>query len=186
MNSVIQVIFSIPTFIDFFFNDVDYISLFVENDVTNKVLFQLRKIARGLFLRSVFTNLENFLAPLQLQKNILEQKLVDYSNLPISPLHLKNVIGKGHREFSSSKQQDAQEYLLHFLNIIDKNVSSSDKNPCDIFRFTVQDRLECLQSHHVQYSTRIESVLTLSIPRITVCNEKNVRKFRCIIYFYAF
>ena len=188
INSVLQVLFSIPTFIDFFFKDVDYFSLFVENDLTNNVIFQLKKVARGLYHRNVSPNLENFIAPLQLNKDVLEQELVDFSNFPITPSHLRNVVGRGHREFSSSKQQDAQEYLLHILNTIDKNITSSDINPCDIFRFTIQDRLECLQSHHVQYSTRIESVLTLSIPRSIHCDENKVRD--CIMYinsifFYA-
>ena len=160
---------------------MDYSLLFVENDVTTNVMFQLRKFARGLYFRDGFPDVDNFFTSIQLKKEILKEMLVDYSNLPITPLHLRNVIGKGHREFSTSKQQDAQEYLLHFLNIIDRNISSTDNNPCDIFRFTIQDRIECLQTHHVQYSTRIESVLTLSIPRLTNCDEDKVSDFSCTL-----
>ena len=37
----------------------------------------------------------------------------------------KNLIGRGHAEFSSKRQQDAQEFLLHLINTIEVWVSMS-------------------------------------------------------------
>lgn len=37
----------------------------------------------------------------------------------ISPRMFKNLIGQGHPGFSSNRQQDAQEFLLHLINITD-------------------------------------------------------------------
>ena len=37
----------------------------------------------------------------------------------ISPNVFKLLIGQGHQEFSSKKQQDVQEYLLHLFNMIE-------------------------------------------------------------------
>lgn len=42
-----------------------------------------------------------------------------YENPGIPPNMFKNLIGKNHPDFSSKKQQDAQEYLLHFINILE-------------------------------------------------------------------
>ena len=33
----------------------------------------------------------------------------------------KAVVGHGHPEFATNRQQDAQEFLLHLLNMIDRN-----------------------------------------------------------------
>ena len=37
----------------------------------------------------------------------------------IAPRMFKSLVGRGHPEFSTNKQQDAQEYLLHLVNIIE-------------------------------------------------------------------
>ena len=37
----------------------------------------------------------------------------------IRPEMFKTLIGKGHPEFSTKRQQDAQEYLLHLFGIIE-------------------------------------------------------------------
>ena len=34
----------------------------------------------------------------------------------------KSLVGKGHAEFASNRQQDAQEYLLHVLSMISRQV----------------------------------------------------------------
>lgn len=37
----------------------------------------------------------------------------------IRPTTFKSLIGKGHPEFASKKQQDAQEFFLYFLSLIE-------------------------------------------------------------------
>lgn len=36
----------------------------------------------------------------------------------------KSLIGKGHPEFSTNRQQDAQEFFLHFINMVEVMVES--------------------------------------------------------------
>ncbi len=36
----------------------------------------------------------------------------------IKPEMFKRIVGKGHAEFATKRQQDAQEYLLHVINLI--------------------------------------------------------------------
>lgn len=37
----------------------------------------------------------------------------------VSPRMFKNLIGRGHAGFSSNRQQDAQEFILHLINILE-------------------------------------------------------------------
>lgn len=37
----------------------------------------------------------------------------------IAPRMFKSLIGKGHPEFSTNRQQDAQEFFLHFINMVE-------------------------------------------------------------------
>ncbi|CAF87554.1 unnamed protein product, partial [Tetraodon nigroviridis] len=39
----------------------------------------------------------------------------------IAPRMFKALVGRGHPEFSTNRQQDAQEFLLHFINMVEKN-----------------------------------------------------------------
>merc|ERR1712226_1329350 len=59
----------------------------------------------------------------------------------MGPLMFKNLVGKGHPEFSTKRQQDAQEYLLHLFSLIERN-SVGSVNPTDCFKFDVETRLE--------------------------------------------
>ena len=46
----------------------------------------------------------------------------------ISPHMFKHLVGRGHAEFATKKQQDAQEYFLHLVNVLE--VSSATNNTC--------------------------------------------------------
>lgn len=39
--------------------------------------------------------------------------------LGVSPHMFKNLVGRGHPEFSTKKQQDAQEFFLHLVNVLE-------------------------------------------------------------------
>ena len=50
----------------------------------------------------------------------------------------KAVVGRGHHEFSSSRQQDAQEFYLHIMTLIDRHQRTvSSSNPANSFKFQV-------------------------------------------------
>lgn len=46
----------------------------------------------------------------------------------IAPRMFKSLIGKGHPEFSTNRQQDAQEFFLHFINMVEV-MSNHGENP---------------------------------------------------------
>lgn len=49
----------------------------------------------------------------------------------------KSLIGRGHVEFSTNHQQDAQEYFFHFLELLEKNEKNDQKKLRDLFTFEV-------------------------------------------------
>jgi len=58
----------------------------------------------------------------------------------IKPYMFKAIVGRGHPEFSSSRQQDAQEFFLHLLTLIDRKQHSTvpgTANPTNCFKFQV-------------------------------------------------
>lgn len=101
---------------------------------------------------------------------------LDSESTGISPGMFRNLIGKNHREFSSKQQQDAQEFFLHIVNLLERN-SKNNQNPADAFRFSVEDRVECESSGKVKYTQRNEWCLPLHIPLKKATNIAEVREF---------
>lgn len=92
------------------------------------------------------------------------------------------MVGRGHREFSTKKQQDAHEYLTYLFELIERNLrrdvaNTSHMNPVDSFRFQLEDRLECSQSHQVRYKRRDEVCLSLPISKDLAINKEKVQEF---------
>jgi ubiquitin carboxyl-terminal hydrolase 5/13 len=82
----------------------------------------------------------------------------------IKPTMFKNLIGKGHPEFSTKRQQDVQEFFLHLINTIERNNRTNASPPAtDCFKFQVEDRIQCVQSNKVKYNTRTEYLLSLPV-----------------------
>ncbi|KAK9554067.1 ubiquitin C-terminal hydrolase Ubp14 [Aspergillus fumigatus] len=81
----------------------------------------------------------------------------------LSPAMFKHLIGRGHEEFSTMRQQDAFEFLLHLFKLIQRTQSpEGGGNPIDNFRFAVEQRLQCLSCKGVRY--RIDEQDNVSIP----------------------
>lgn len=86
------------------------------------------------------------------------------------------MIGRGHPEFSTNRQQDAQEFFMHLLSLMDRTerTASGPLNPVDSFRFQVEERTQCMQSGNVRYNSREDTLLSLSIPMEAVLNKDEV------------
>nr|XP_039271949.1 ubiquitin carboxyl-terminal hydrolase 5-like [Styela clava] len=111
----------------------------------------------------------------------------DYSKSPkddktvpnngISPGSFKRLVGRGHPEFSSNRQQDAQEFLLHLLCLIERNSRLLGASPSNYLKFLIEERIECVQSKKVRYSTKPEYILDLPIPCHAAINKNEVEKY---------
>lgn len=101
---------------------------------------------------------------------------LDSDSAGISPVMFKNLIAKNHKEFSTKLQQDAQEFLLHVINELQRH-SRNDTNPADALKFSVEDRVECGASGKVKYTKRDEYCLPLHIPLHLASNAEEVREY---------
>ena len=47
---------------------------------------------------------------------------------------LKTLVGRGHPEFSTNHQQDAQEFFLHLIDLTEKSEENSKLKECFAFQ----------------------------------------------------
>ncbi len=99
----------------------------------------------------------------------------------IKPTTFKSLIGRGHPEFSTKRQQDSHEFLTHLISLIERSIRtdtvSPAQNPVDSFRFKVQDRIECTQSKQCKYTYRDDFFLSLPIAKDLAINKDQVNAF---------
>uniref|UniRef100_A0A0C9RW38 Ubiquitin carboxyl-terminal hydrolase n=1 Tax=Wollemia nobilis TaxID=56998 RepID=A0A0C9RW38_9CONI len=96
----------------------------------------------------------------------------------IPPRMFKSLIGTGHPEFSSTRQQDALEFFLHLLDKVERNnAGKPQSDPSQCFKFVVEDRILC-PSGKVSYNKRLDNVLSLNIPLDAAINKEEVAAFR--------
>ena len=82
----------------------------------------------------------------------------------IRPQSFKNFIGKGHQEFQSGRQQDAQEYLQHLFEVLEKEEKKRGRvNPAQMFNFEIEHRYECQTCKGVAYLSEKTNQLVLHI-----------------------
>lgn len=90
----------------------------------------------------------------------------------IKPSMFKALVGKGHSEFSTMKQQDADEFLKHLLEFIKRSTKQAgqslseaggpDYDPTAVFEFGWEEKLKCNECGGVRY--RVDSQGSISIP----------------------
>lgn len=100
----------------------------------------------------------------------------------VAPRMIKYLIGKGHREFSSCRQQDASEFFQYFLQVLEreehKQPHPSSTKTNSLFSFDLEERYECDVTKQVRYvcgqKTR-QNVLELRIP-VDDCDDSGKDK----------
>lgn len=162
LNSVMQVLFTIPDFQKRFFEDAPAILENVGSDPAEDFNIQMAKLGVGLLSDKYVT--------------ALKPETPEEVGEGLKPQMFKSLIGKGHPDFSTKRQQDAQEFFLHIINILERN-SRHQGNPAECFKFKVEDRFECMQSHKVKYTYRSEYCLPLPIPLEEATNKAEVDKY---------
>ena len=66
------------------------------------------------------------------------------------------------------------------LSLIERNLrndTSSQINPADAFRFQLEDRIECSQSHQVRYKHREDFCLSVPIAKDAATNKEQLKKY---------
>uniref|UniRef100_A0A7G3B230 Ubiquitin carboxyl-terminal hydrolase n=1 Tax=Lutzomyia longipalpis TaxID=7200 RepID=A0A7G3B230_LUTLO len=161
LNSVMQVMFTIPDFVERFVTNADGIFSKYPNDPATDFNTQMAKLGVGL-LSGKYSTPPN---------GVLEAEPPG-----ISPAMFKALIGKDHPEFSTKLQQDAHEFYLHLVTTLEK-FSRGQLNPADALKFSVEERVMCSASGKVRYSTRNEWSLPLQIPLHLAKNIPEIRAY---------
>ncbi|XP_061770831.1 ubiquitin carboxyl-terminal hydrolase 5 isoform X3 [Nerophis ophidion] len=156
LNSVMQVLFTVPDFQSKYVCNIDKIIDEAPSDPTQDFKTQVAKLGYGL-LSGEYSKLAQDLSD---ENGASEPK--DYQ-IGIAPQMFKALVGRGHPEFSTNRQQDAQEFLLHFINMVERNCRSGP-NPSEAFRFLLEDRIVCQQSQKAKYTQRVDYIIQLPVP----------------------
>jgi ubiquitin carboxyl-terminal hydrolase 5/13 len=84
----------------------------------------------------------------------------------VKPTGFKALIGKGHEEFSTMRQQDSEEFLTYLLSVLRRyahsHPTSEGKEPTEIFAFGMEQRLQCGECKGVRY--RVDGMDVVSVP----------------------
>ncbi|XP_067144900.1 ubiquitin carboxyl-terminal hydrolase 5 [Centruroides vittatus] len=164
LNSVMQMVFCIPDFCRKYYDGAAAIFQNAPLDPSNDFTSQMAKLAHGLLSG-------------EYSKPPPEDSNENKSQIEIRPQMFKNLIGKGHPEFSTKRQQDAQEFFLHLINILERN-NRNQENPADCFKYQFEERIQCLQSGKVKYTTRTEYLLSLPIPMNAALNKEKLEEYQ--------
>ena len=155
LASILQCLFSLPNFKDRYFHprkpppDAQAPAEDLET--------QLRKLADGL-LSGRYSNLDTDIFSSEDSAETPCQK-------GLAPAMLKHLVGRGHEEFSTARQQDAFELLLHLLKLITRSSHTAPlEDPVQSFRFVLEQRLQCLTCKRVRYRTDEQDNLSIPVP----------------------
>ncbi|XP_037765346.1 ubiquitin carboxyl-terminal hydrolase 13 [Chelonia mydas] len=165
LSAVMQAIFSIPEFQRAYVGNLPRIFDYSPLDPTQDFNTQMAKLGHGL--------LSGQYSKPPMKSELIEQVMKEEhkpQHNGISPRMFKAFVSKGHPEFSSNRQQDAQEFFLHLINLAERNRIGSE-NPSDVFRFLVEERTQCCQSRKVRYTERVDYLMQLPLAMEAATNK---------------
>jgi ubiquitin carboxyl-terminal hydrolase 5/13 len=165
LNSILQVLKQVPAVCDRYFDKQSIFESAPEDPVTDFPT-QMSKLVNALVS-------DEYASP-----------EAENAAVAVCPRMLKQLVGKGHPEFSTGRQQDAVEYFQHLLDMMTRAERAAGSRLSEgpptaaQFLFDVEDKLTCVESGNVRYSTRKENVLSLEIPLDRATNKASVDAFK--------
>eukprot|EP01004_Peranema_trichophorum_P006623 NODE_543_length_2612_cov_74.803937_g466_i0.p1 GENE.NODE_543_length_2612_cov_74.803937_g466_i0~~NODE_543_length_2612_cov_74.803937_g466_i0.p1 ORF type:complete len:812 (+),score=207.62 NODE_543_length_2612_cov_74.803937_g466_i0:55-2490(+) len=172
MNSVVQSLFMLPEFKTKYVDAAELLFRSAPSDPTTDFPTQMAKLGLGL------------LTDRYKEEIVKKGEPEDPNTVRVVPFTFKSLVGKGHPEFSSERQQDAAEYFLHLLEYIsrdDRKNAPRYPNDCripDLFKFDIETRTECTKSGQVKYDTSKYNILELPIPLDQATNREAFEAYR--------
>eukprot|EP01102_Stenamoeba_stenopodia_P009647 TRINITY_DN2851_c0_g1_i5.p1 TRINITY_DN2851_c0_g1~~TRINITY_DN2851_c0_g1_i5.p1 ORF type:complete len:465 (-),score=84.78 TRINITY_DN2851_c0_g1_i5:287-1681(-) len=152
MNSILQALFSRKEFKERYANNAKQIFEEISDNPCTSFPIQMAKLGDGLVSGKYSDREEG-----------------------IGPRILKSIIGKGHAEFSTMRQQDALEFLQYLITLIQRDEHARRGLAVSpLFTFKIEEKLQCLGSQKVKYSYRDDNALLLSIPTNRALNKAEV------------
>lgn len=155
LSSVMQCLFSTPEFQNRYYLPAEEPPLcqFPAQDLET----QMRKLADGL-LSGRYSRPDSRVIAAPDTPEVPHQK-------GLAPTMFKYLIGQGHEEFATMRQQDAFEFLLHvFKSVSLTKHPGNQTNPIRRFRFEVEQRLQCLDCKRVSYKVDEQDNISIAVP----------------------
>lgn len=155
LSSILQCLFSIPFFQNRYYlpQEPPPSSEHPAEDLET----QLRKLADGL-LSGRYSHPDTDVINLEYSVESIHQK-------GLAPAMLKHLVGRGHEEFSTMRQQDAFELLLHLFKLITRSAHPApQQDPVQSFRFVMEQRLQCINCRKVRYRTDEQDNISIPVP----------------------
>ncbi|KAH8686001.1 hypothetical protein BGZ60DRAFT_365606 [Tricladium varicosporioides] len=155
LASTLQCLFALPQFqIRYFHPESDLPAV---DEPAQDLETQLRKLGDGLLSGRYSRSDPDFTPPESLNDVVYQKGL--------APAMLKHLVGRGHAEFSTMRQQDAFEFLLHLFKLITRSKHTTPlRDPTYAFRFTMEQRLQCLSCKKVRYKTDEQDNISIPVP----------------------
>uniref|UniRef100_A0A8C1UH85 Ubiquitin carboxyl-terminal hydrolase n=1 Tax=Cyprinus carpio TaxID=7962 RepID=A0A8C1UH85_CYPCA len=176
LNSVMQVLFTIPDFQTKYVSNIDKVFNEAPSDPTQDFKTQMSRLCLSHSLIVLVWNVTIFDFCSSFDKPIINVYLfVQGDQVGIAPRMFKALVGRGHPEFSTNRQQDAQEFLLHFINMVERNCLSG-MNPSEAFRFLVEEKIVCQQSQKAKYTQRVDYIVQLPVPMDQATNMEELQE----------
>lgn len=155
LNSIIQCIFEMAQFRHRYY--LPDIPAPASSQPAADLETQLRKLADGL-LSGRYSRPDPDIIQADDARDLPHQK-------GLAPAMLKHLIGRGHSEFSTMRQQDASELFIHLMGLIEKSQHPPNmENPVNGFKFAMEQRLQCLRCKKVRYRTDEMDNISVPVP----------------------
>ncbi|KAI0470602.1 hypothetical protein GGR56DRAFT_136697 [Xylariaceae sp. FL0804] len=155
LASILQCLFDLPFFQQRY--NIPEADLPLVDDPAQDLETQMRKVADGLISGRYSTPDPDIMT------------MADSPARPhqrgLAPSMLKYLIGRGHHEFATMRQQDAFELFQHLMDLVSKSQHEAPRSdPTLSFQFVVERRLQCLNCKKVRYKEATEDSVSMNIP----------------------
>uniref|UniRef100_A0A2P2I4E2 Ubiquitin carboxyl-terminal hydrolase n=1 Tax=Hirondellea gigas TaxID=1518452 RepID=A0A2P2I4E2_9CRUS len=173
LNSVVQILFHMPQFVNCYFKKAEELMFSLDpTEVCKDFDAQMAKLSIGL-LSGRYS-----IAPDDFDPHSTEEVNYDELEYGVAPTLFRRLVGKGHIEFSTKKQQDAIEYLEHLVKTIERNCKKTGReDPGHCFKFGVSDKFECSATGCVRYVYRTDIYVPLPINLDDASNKEEVADY---------
>ncbi|KAK1934711.1 putative ubiquitin carboxyl-terminal hydrolase [Babesia divergens] len=174
LNSAIQLLAAVDELASYFVSHYSDIAENLPADVNphDDVLLQFAKIVRSLVTDRVINQQLELVKRYQVACQEAGVEYVEpeqYKNFSVKPSMLKYSIGKLKKQFSTNEQQDAEEFLSCFINLLDE-ISPEIKRRCktpltmkDMFFFQTRQSIVCDSLKKITYNDSETHMISLPL-----------------------
>ena len=153
LASILQCLFALPVFQERYRQPANIQS----EEPAQDLEVQLRKLADGL-LSGRYSKPDTDVQMFTETTEVPHQK-------GLAPAMFKHLIGRGHEEFSTMRQQDAFELLLHLFKLITRSKHAVPlTDPVKAFQFVLEQRLQCVSCRKVKYQSNTQDNISIPVP----------------------